>query len=160
MKINNVHADSCFRMHSWSEQNHSWNAHFFIPSSILLLNTFKSTEISHAQRYNARRRKPVQSFLFWFGSYTFHVALIIKRGKIWGRAIQLNHTSLPCFEERNSKLFYLNYRAVLRQKISYSWYFFAFSSALMRHFSFSLREFSSFLKLTILLLVSLPPISA
>lgn len=147
-------------MQSWSEQNHSWNARFFIPSSILLLNTFKKTEISHAQRHNSRRRKAVQSFLFWSGSYTFHVALIIQRGKVWGRAIQLNHTSLPCFEERNSELFYLNYWAVLRQKISYTWYFFTFSSALMRHFSFSLWEFSSLLKLTILRLVSVTPISA
>jgi len=147
-------------MQSWSEQNHSWNARFFIPSSILLLNTFKKTEISHAQRHNSRRRKAVQSFLFWSGSYTFHVALIIQRGKVWGRAIQLNHTSLPCFEERNSELFCLNYWAVLRQKISYTWYFFTFSSALMRHFSFSLWEFSSLLKLTILRLVSVTPISA
>lgn len=103
---------NCFKMHSWSEQNHYWNAHFFILSSILLLNTAENTEISHAQRHNSRRRKAAQSFLFWPSSYTFHVALIIKRGKVWGRAIQLNHTPLPCCEERNSKVFYFAYWVV------------------------------------------------
>lgn len=86
--------------------------HFFILSSILFLNTVENTEISHAQRHNSRRRKAAQSFLFWPSSYTFHVALIIKRGKVWGRAIQLNHTPLPCCEERNSKLFYFAYWVV------------------------------------------------
>ena len=92
------------------------NAHFFI----LLLNTFENTKISHAQRRNSRRRKIAESFLFCPSSCTFHVALIIKRMKVKGRAIQLNYTPLPGSEERNFKIFYLTYWVILWQKIFYN----------------------------------------
>lgn len=100
------------------------NVHFFI----LFLNTFENTKISHAQRHNSRRRKVAQSFLFCPSSYTFHVALITKRTKVWGRAIQLNYTPLPGSEERNFKLFYFTYWVILRQRIFHNFkgFFFIF----------------------------------